>query len=123
MKEPKVSIRPEIPSAKITEHISETEHFQNQVLRPIIKLQHDLLIMMFKTTFKQKKGVFFNLPEENKKGYLEQILLKDVNFVHQLRGAIIGLFTVEEYTIYLQNNSEFNRRIITMIKEKVLRHF
>ncbi|MFT6929852.1 MAG: hypothetical protein ACJAQ7_001336, partial [Sediminicola sp.] len=35
-----LSLRPEIPSARITDDMSKDERFQNQTLRPIIKLQN-----------------------------------------------------------------------------------
>ena len=41
-------IRPEIPQAKIHDNMSVEERFQNETLRPIIKLQNDLLIELFK---------------------------------------------------------------------------
>ena len=41
------AIRPEILTATINEHMSNDERFQNLVLRPIIKLQNDLLIEVF----------------------------------------------------------------------------
>ena len=44
MNDPKKSIRPEIKTIASTEGMSEEEKFQNETLRPIIKLQHDLLL-------------------------------------------------------------------------------
>ena len=43
-----LSLRPEIPTARITSDMSEDERFQNQTLRPIIKLQNFLIISVFK---------------------------------------------------------------------------
>ena len=40
-------IRPEIPSARIYENMSDDERFQNETLRPIAKLQNPLIIGSF----------------------------------------------------------------------------
>lgn len=116
----KITIRPEISSALVHSEMSIQEQFQNQTLRPIIKLQHDLLITVFKHFFAKNKNKFFELPSEKRKEYLDTILLKNVNFQQQLKGMIIGFFTVEEYEVYLNEFSELNKRMITMIKERVL---
>ena len=44
-------IRPEFPSSTINDHMSSDERFQNITLRPIIKLQNDLLIEVFRTSY------------------------------------------------------------------------
>ena len=40
---------------------SKTERFQNEVIRPIIKMQHNLLIVFFQDYTKQRKIDFVNL--------------------------------------------------------------
>ena len=42
------SIRPIISSALVKDNMSEDERFQNKTLRPIIKLQNDLFLAVFK---------------------------------------------------------------------------
>ncbi len=120
MQKSKISIRPQINTTIITKGITDTEWFQNQILRPILKLQHDLLIIMFKNAFQKKRNIFYNLSTEKKEEYVEQLLRKDVNFRNQLTGSIIGLLTVEEYVLYLKQYSELNKRIVNMIKQRVL---
>ena len=46
-----LSIRPLISSAKIVQNMTEEERFQNQTLRPILKLQNDLLLASFENYF------------------------------------------------------------------------
>ena len=41
-------IRPEIPSAIVHDGMSADEQFQNGTLRPVIKLQNELFIAVFK---------------------------------------------------------------------------
>ena len=52
-----LNLRPEILSAKLSENMSSEERFQNTTLRPIIKLQQDLLILVFKNYINKHKNV------------------------------------------------------------------
>ena len=85
-----LSIRPLIASAKIMPEMSDAERFQNQTLRPIIKLQNDLFIAVFKNHIHKRKGVFYQLTLPKKVVYIEHALLKDTKLRNVLKGIIIG---------------------------------
>ncbi|MFT5019936.1 MAG: hypothetical protein ACI9CU_001328, partial [Polaribacter sp.] len=55
MSDLKKQLRPAIPSILKKENISVEEEFQNQILRPIIKLQNDLILNCFEDYLKRKK--------------------------------------------------------------------
>lgn len=114
------SIRPEIPSASINEQMSSDERFQNLVLRPIIKLQNDLLVAVFKNYIEKHKCVFYGLSLEKRLDYIENAITKDMKFRNSLKGIIIGLFTVEEYAIYIQNSSALNKRMMQIVKDRLI---
>lgn len=116
------NIRPEILNAKISDNISENEHFQNLVLRPIIKFQNDLLIAVFKNYIAKYKNVFYKLPLEKRVEYIENSIKKDLRLQNTLKGMILGHFTVEEYELYKNNASNLNKRILGIIKERLLSH-
>jgi len=111
--------RPIIPSAIVTSHTSIDERFQNQTLRPIIKLQNDLLIVVFKNYIKKYKNVFYELSIDNKMFYIENAIHKDMKFRNALKGMIIGQFTIEEYLIYIQNASPLNKRMVNLVIERL----
>ena len=54
-------IRPEIKKTKQLDSMSTEERFQNETLRPILKLQNPLLIAVFQRYIEMRKGVFFGL--------------------------------------------------------------
>ncbi|MFQ3326951.1 MAG: hypothetical protein ACI8YC_001591, partial [Salibacteraceae bacterium] len=54
-------IRPEIKKTKQFDSMSTEERFQNETLRPILKLQNPLLIAVFQCYIEMRKGVFFGL--------------------------------------------------------------
>ena len=97
-------IRPEIPSAKVSENMSDEERFQNATLRPVIKLQHHLLIEAFKNYIKKHKNVFFEISIERRLIYIDNAIHKDQKFRNSLKGMIIGQFTVNEYLTYIKNS-------------------
>lgn len=113
-------IRPEIPSARITEGMSADEHFQNVTLRPVVKLQNPLLIEVFKNYITKRKNVFYNLTLDKRLTYVENAVNKDMKFRNSIKGMILGQFTVEEYLIYVNNSSALNKRIANLVRERLI---
>ena len=102
----------------INEDSSAEERFQNQTLRPILKVQNELLLEVFINYAKIQKGVFFELSISKKQLYIENALQKDLKFSNSLKGMIIGLFTIAEYKEYSLNNSNINKRIGNLLMER-----
>ncbi|MCK7590992.1 glyoxalase [Subsaxibacter sp. CAU 1640] len=117
-----LNIRPELSDAIIFENMSSDERFQNTTIRPIIKLQHDLLIEVFKNYVAKHKNVFYELSLQKQLDYIENAIHKDMKFRNSIKGMIIGQFTVEEYAIYTQNSSALNKRIMNIVKERFIGH-
>jgi len=98
---------------------SDVEKFQNEVIRPIIKMQHNLLIAFFKSYVQQRKIDFISLTLEKKTKHIRSMLTKDINFKNILLGSIIGHFSMDEFSFYHQNTSEVNRRIVQITKQRL----
>ena len=114
-----MGIRPEIPSARITENMSEDERFQNLTLRPTIKFQNFLLAAVFKNYIRKHKGKFYELTLPKRLEYIENSIQKDIKLRNSLKGMVIGQFTLEEYEIYIQNSSALNKRMMNMVIERL----
>ncbi len=114
-----LSMRPEIPSAKITPTMSADECFQNKTLRPVAKLQNDLLLAVFRNYVAKHKNVFYDLTIEKRLDYIENAIHKDMKFRNSLKGIIIGQFTLEEFEIYIQNSSALNKRMMDIVKDRL----
>ena len=108
-------IRPEIKKHLTFDNMCDEERFQNNTLRPILKLQNPLLIAVFVNYATKHKGVFFELSTEKRLAYVENAICKDQKFRNALKGMIIGQFTVEEYQIYIQNSSQLNKRMMNLV--------
>jgi len=98
---------------------SADEFFQNQTLRPILKLQNDLLVEVFKNYIAKSKSDFFHFTVEKKLQFIEHSIQRDIKFRNSLKGIIIGLFTVDEYSRYIQNSSDLNKRMMSMLIERL----
>lgn len=112
-------IRPQISSAKITDNMSDEERFQNQTLRPIIKLQNDLFLRAFQNYIGKRKNIFYELALQKQMEYITHAIQKDLKFRNSLKGTIMGHFTVEEYEVYLENSSALNKRMMNMVIKRI----
>ena len=95
------------------------ERFQNNVLRPILKLQNDLLIEMCRNYFAKNKVDFQTFSAEKKAQAIENAIQKDIKFRNSIKGVVLGLFTIEEYQTYITDSSRLNKRMMTMVIERL----
>ncbi|SHG76923.1 hypothetical protein SAMN05443549_106173 [Flavobacterium fluvii] len=98
---------------------SSDELFQNQVLRPILKLQNDLFIASFINHLGKNRIDFNAFSVEKKLTTIENAIQKDIKFRNALKGMIIALFTIDEYALYIKNSSSLNKRMMGMLIEQL----
>ena len=113
-----IKIRP-VLNLKNSSQITDEESFQNDTLRPIIKLQSPILIETYRNYIIKHKNVFYELSNEKKLDYIENSINKNQKFRNLLKGMIIGLFTIEEYHIYKKNSSSLNKRMMNIILKRL----
>ena len=114
-----VNMRPDLGQARMCDQMSSQEFFQNNTLRPILKLQNDLILALFRHYVEKHKGVFYELSPERKMDYIESAIHKDMKFRNILKGLVLGQFTLQEYRAYSADSSAINKRILSMIKERL----
>jgi hypothetical protein len=102
-----------------TTQSSEEEVFQNATLRPILKLQNDLIVLVFQNYVNQIKLPFNGFTVEKKMSSIATIISKDIQLQNTLKGIVIGLFTSEEYHHYSKTISNSNKRIKAMLIERL----
>lgn len=111
-------IRPVLKNL-INSNTSDLERFQNEVLRPIIKMQNNLLVALFNNYISNRKIEFNKLKAEVQENKINSILTKDINFKNILIGSILGHLNKNEIEIYLKSKSELNKRIIQIVKQRL----
>ncbi len=114
-----ISMRPEIPSVKTLPNTSSDERFQNQTLRPVVRLQNELLLASFRNYVAKHKNVFYDLSLEKRLEYIEHAIQKDIKYRNSLKGIIIGQFTLDEFDEYIQNSSALNKRMMDIVIERI----
>ena len=114
-----LAIRPNIDTIDKSLKTKDIEVFQNNVLRPILKFQNDLLLQIFIDYANQYKGVFFKLSDHAKLSYIQQALSTNQRLRSLILGTIVGLFAVEDFGFYKLNSSTLNKRIITMTIQRL----
>jgi hypothetical protein len=103
----------------VREDTQEVERFQNQVLRPLLKTQHDLLMESFHNYLQQRKIDFSKATTQTQTKHIDSILSKDIAYKNLQIGMIVGHFTLEEYEAYKKHSGEYNRRILQMLKKRL----
>lgn len=103
----------------VTDQSSSDELFQNQVLRPILKLQNDLFIASFINHLGKNRIDFDSFSVEKKLMTIENAIQKDIKFRNALKGMIMALFTLDEYAQYIKNSSSLNKRMMGMLIERL----
>lgn len=103
----------------VSAETSDEEFFQNETLRPIAKLQNDLLLAVFQNYMKKSKIDFRQYSLEKTKDFVETTIKKDMKFQNLIKGIFIGLFTIEEYNRYFNNASGINKRIMNLTIERI----
>lgn len=104
---------------KLTVETSAEEFFQNETLRPIMKLQNDLLLDFFKNYIQNSKVNFDQFSVEKKLVFIENAIKKDTKFRNSMKGMVIGLFTLEEYNRYAANANALSKRITNLLVERI----
>ncbi|MBK0383981.1 hypothetical protein I5M32_13515 [Pedobacter sp. SD-b] len=111
-----IKLRPEIDFGDIPQPL---EQFQ-EVLRQVLKFQHDVLVQTTRDYLEHKYKGFSTRDETVKEELFYQSLKKDIPFKKDLIGMIKGMFTSLELEYYLNNQQEINKRLVEFIYKRVL---
>ncbi|MCC6463597.1 MAG: glyoxalase [Saprospiraceae bacterium] len=95
------------------------EIFQNQTLRPILKMQHALLVQLLASHIRKHKSAFFQLPETARLDWISNVVRADLRFRNLLVGTVLGHFTLEELHSFEAHEAECLRRLIQLIIQRL----
>jgi hypothetical protein len=113
-------IRPEIETCEDKEGFM--ENFQNQVLRPVCKFQNSILIAQFKSYVRKFKPAFNAYNQSAQRNFIEDSLRRDPRIKNSLIASIVSVLTLEEYNLYCENKREVNKRIISLVSDRLKSH-
>ena len=112
--------RPELSEDILIGIKTKTEEFQNRVLRPIIKMQSDVLMWHMQGKLSKLKSDWNNQNFEERRNAMTQLLTKDKTFKHEIIGIVLGQFSLEEYRNYMAYAKEINKRITQIVLNRSL---
>ena len=117
-----LALRPQVDTEPTTANAAEA--FQNQTLRPILKLHNSLFLSLFRSYLVRMKqapdGRFVRVNRPEQEAYIDHTLRTDQKFRNLLMGTVIGQFTSTELTDFLANEAELTRRTLTMIAQRLI---
>jgi len=93
--------------------------FQHQVLRPLLKLQHAVLLAIV-ADFAHDYRLPLNRPEAELSAALAELLARNARLRATLIGLVAGHFTEAELAFYRPHRSELNRRLLDLAQQRVL---
>jgi len=111
------NLRPDVFTEN--EHATPTERFQNEVLRPILKFQHDLFVVESKSNV-ILDHCFKRTIQEELRADVKNVFAKNTGIKYQFIGMVTGLMTSEEFQQYQLNKSDFDNRITAMVIERLI---
>ena len=98
----------------------ENELFQNEILRPILKMQHDITLKLFISHIGNLGIVWNDLKRSKKNQCVENQLSKNIQFKNLVIGIVVGQFNELEMNKYLLNSREYNKRILQMTVQRIV---
>ncbi len=114
-----IALRPLIPTIIDKNAVNPAELFQNRTLRPILKLQNDLLDAIFRRYIVKRKNAFHKLNVPKRVEYIENSIRKDLKFKNLLVGVITGQFTLEEWNTFIADERELTKRMTNLLVQRL----
>lgn len=102
-----------------TTQSSPAETFQNRTLRPVLKMQHEVLLHIFQHYIRKRKNAFVQRSPQAQLEYITHSVRHDAGLRHLLAGAIAGHFTLTELSFFLENEADVMKRLADLIVQRL----
>ncbi|MEL6657805.1 MAG: hypothetical protein AAFP77_15550 [Bacteroidota bacterium] len=113
---PRLQLRPHIETQPSD---SPEASFLHQTLRPVLKLQNDLLLRTTQHFLQKRKVKLVKMSPAQRDQQIQHSIGKDNRLRGLLFGCVLGQFTTEELDYYLANEGEINRRITQLLVQRL----
>lgn len=96
------------------------EQFQNETLRPVLKLLNPTILRLVATRLARYGVGFAEMDPEDQRDRLRNLLKKDDHLKRTLLGMVVGQLTQDEVGTYLAHEDEVRRRMVPMLLARAL---
>lgn len=98
-----------------TSESSPIERFQNETLRPILKLLNPTIVRLVAARLARYGVGFANMDRVDQRDRLRNLLKEDARLKQTLLGMVVGHLTEDELAVYLDHEDEVRRRCVPML--------
>ena len=112
-----LGLRPALALAKAS---SAEEQFQNEVLRPLLKFQNELLLELARNYIGKRHKAFNALKISAQVTLLKRASKQDPELRNILVYSVASLLTLPELPFYESHRAELNRRIVNMGLQRII---
>ncbi|NBB85365.1 MAG: hypothetical protein GVY12_03975 [Bacteroidetes bacterium] len=111
------ALRPDVPVD--IDEAQPVERFQHEVLRPLLKLQNDVILQLVDQFVQKYHTDYERRSDTDRRAILRNLLKQDSKLKRLLFGMIAGLFTREEFAFFLAHQGELRRRMVPLLIQRV----
>ncbi len=111
-----VAMRPHVDTA---EGALPLEAFQNDTLRPVIKMQNEVILEAWHRYVLEQKGRFYKLNRPEQEQYIIHAYQTNRAFRAFNLGIVCGVLTKVEWERFRENEKELSKRIYALIAQRV----
>ena len=95
------------------------EAFQNDVLRPVIKMQHEVFLRAWHRYVVKQKGTFYKLNRPDQEQYILHAYQTNRSFRSFNLGIVFGVLTKVELETFMEHEKELSKRIYSLVAQRV----
>lgn len=99
--------------------VSPAEQFQNQTIRPILKLLDGSIQTLWQHHWPKRKTPFDRLARQEKVTYIERAVREDTRLRLTLVGMVLGHLTPDEWALFTAEEAEITRRIVSLLTQRL----
>lgn len=99
--------------------VSPAEQFQNQTIRPILKLLDNSIQTLWQHHWPKRKTPFDRFTNQEKMTHIERAVREDTRLRLTLVGMVLGHFTPDEWAVFMADEAEITRRITSLLTQRL----
>lgn len=93
--------------------------FLHRTLRPVLKLQNELLLLLVADFIQEHHIPFTTAGSSEQQRVVAELLTRNVKLRYLVVGTAVGLFTHAELAFYRPHRAELNRRLLELATRRV----